>query len=91
MTRITNGTTRAAVAAIIPSAGAGTRLGGRTGKAFVSLNGQPLLVHTLRVLQQSPAICWIVLVVRSRDQAQPGQLVEGLHSESLRIADIYFN
>ena len=56
------------VAAIIPAAGAGTRLGGRTRKPFVLLHGKPLLAHTLSALQASPSIRWIVLVVAARDR-----------------------
>ncbi len=63
------------VAAIIPAAGAGTRLGGRTGKSFTPLNGQPLLVHTLQVFQQSPAIRWIVLVTRRGDVRAAARLL----------------
>lgn len=67
---------RANVAAIVPAAGAGQRFGGRTAKPFVLLNGQPLLVHTLLTLQQSPVIRWILLVVRSADRARVAALVK---------------
>ena len=63
------------VAAIIPAAGAGKRLGGRTSKPFVFVNSQPLLVHTLKVLQQSPAIRWIIPVVRASDKARVESLI----------------
>ena len=63
------------VAAIVPAAGAGRRLGGATNKLFVSLNGQPLLAHTLRVLQQSQVVRWIILVVRPEERAQAGALL----------------
>jgi len=63
------------VAAIIPSAGAGQRIGSPTSKPFLPLNGRPLLVHTLRVLQGSPAIRWVILVVRARDRARAGALI----------------
>ena len=58
------------VAAIVPAAGAGTRVGGRTRKPFILLNGWPLLVHTLNALQQCAAIRWILLVVRPGEQAK---------------------
>lgn len=63
------------VAAIVPAAGAGKRLGGRTRKLFVSLAGVPLLVHTLRALQASPAVRWILPVVRADEQAHVLRLV----------------
>ena len=63
------------VAAIVPAAGRGQRLGTRTSKPFLALNGRPLLVHTLSALQESPAIRWIVLVVRAAELAQAKTLL----------------
>ncbi|MEJ2270848.1 MAG: 2-C-methyl-D-erythritol 4-phosphate cytidylyltransferase, partial [Desulfobulbaceae bacterium] len=37
------------VAAIIPAAGSGTRMGLSTPKQFFELKGVPILLHTLRV------------------------------------------
>lgn len=64
------------VAAIIPAAGDSRRFGGRTNKLFIALNGQPLLVRTLQALQASPAIRWIILVVRSEERAQAAALLK---------------
>jgi 2-C-methyl-D-erythritol 4-phosphate cytidylyltransferase len=64
------------VAAIVPAAGAGRRVGGRTSKPFVLLNGEPLLVHSLKVLQGNLAIRWIILVVREREHAQAQALIK---------------
>ena len=63
------------VAAIIPAAGTGQRIGASAGKLFLRLNGQPLLAHTLRVLQASPALRWIILVVRSGERARAETLI----------------
>lgn len=63
------------VAAIVPAAGVGRRLGGATAKPFVALNGVPLLVHALRALQQSPAIRWIIPVVRAGEQSRVQRLI----------------
>ena len=41
------------VAAIIPAAGQGRRLGSKTFKPFVRIFGKPLLVHTLESLKES--------------------------------------
>ena len=57
------------VAAIVPAAGVGRRVGGRVNKLLLSLNGAPLLAHTLGALQRSATIRWIVPVVRSDDRA----------------------
>jgi 2-C-methyl-D-erythritol 4-phosphate cytidylyltransferase len=54
----------AAVAAIVPAAGTGRRLGGQTAKTFAPLDGLPLIVHPLRTLQDSAMIRWIILVVQ---------------------------
>ena len=64
------------VAAIIPAAGAGRRFGAGASKPFVLLNGSPLLLHTLRVLQESPRVGWIILVVRGAERAQAEALVK---------------
>jgi 2-C-methyl-D-erythritol 4-phosphate cytidylyltransferase len=63
------------VAAIVPAAGAGKRLGGWIAKPLVPLDGVPLLVHGLRALQESPAVRWIIPVVRSGEQAHVIRLV----------------
>lgn len=48
---------------IIVAAGRGVRLGSELPKAFVRLNGRPLLEHSLRAYQGAPAVGEIVLVV----------------------------
>jgi len=63
------------VAAIIPAAGAGRRVGGTSGKLWLPLRGLPLILHTLRVLQKSPAVRWIILVVRPDDRRRMQRLV----------------
>jgi len=63
------------VAAIVPAAGAGTRLGGTARKPFVTLDGMPLLAHTFNALQASSAVRWIVPVVRRGDQGKVAALM----------------
>lgn len=51
------------VAAIIPAAGKGIRMGQPEPKQFLALQGDPILIHTLRVFQQIVSIGYIVVVV----------------------------
>jgi len=60
------------VAVIIPAAGLGTRMGkpeaagGR--KQFVSLDGSPILIHTLRKFAAVPQVVEILVAVRADDR-----------------------
>lgn len=49
--------------ALVPAAGRGLRMGGSIPKQFLALGGQPLILHSLRVLQASSVITEIVLAV----------------------------
>jgi 2-C-methyl-D-erythritol 4-phosphate cytidylyltransferase/2-C-methyl-D-erythritol 2,4-cyclodiphosphate synthase len=51
------------VAAIIPAAGSGIRMGLSSPKQFYELEGIPILVHTLRVFQQVGSVGCIIVVV----------------------------
>ncbi len=50
------------VVAVVPAAGAGTRLGGERPKQFLSLGGRPLLTRTLMVLERAEAVDAVVVV-----------------------------
>ncbi len=50
------------VVAVVPAAGAGTRLGGARPKQFLPLAGRPLLTRTLMVLERTPQIQAVVVV-----------------------------
>jgi 2-C-methyl-D-erythritol 4-phosphate cytidylyltransferase len=52
---------------LIPAAGLGLRLGGAVRKQFRLLGGLPLLVHSLRVFQSSPAVDAVILAVPQDD------------------------
>ena len=58
---------RMSVLAIIPAAGTGIRMGGATPKQFLSLEGVPIFVHTLRKFAASEAIDEIFLGVRPEE------------------------
>ena len=58
------------VLAIIPAAGVGVRMGSELPKQFLSLEGAPIFIHTLRRFSASPVIDAIHLGVRTEDMAQ---------------------
>ena len=55
------------VCAIVPAGGSGTRMGGTVPKQFQSLNGKPILYHTLKTLQNCETISEIILVVPEKE------------------------
>ena len=55
------------VLAIIPAAGVGIRMGGGTPKQFLSLEGVPIFVHTLRKFVAAETIDEIFLALRAED------------------------
>lgn len=55
------------IAAIIPAAGLGTRMGADVPKQFLELDGLPLVIFTLRRLAASPAITDFFLATRAED------------------------
>jgi 2-C-methyl-D-erythritol 4-phosphate cytidylyltransferase len=58
------------VAAIIPAAGSGVRMGG-VNKAFIALAGKPLLQHSIDVFLAHAAIDLIVVALSLDDAKQP--------------------
>lgn len=64
------------VVAIVPAAGKGKRLGLRVHKPFVLIEKEPMLAHTLAVLEKSYHIDEIILVVDESDLAKAGSLVK---------------
>jgi 2-C-methyl-D-erythritol 4-phosphate cytidylyltransferase len=55
------------IAAIIPAAGLGTRMGAEMPKQFLELDGMPLVIFTLRRLAASSAITDFFLSTRADD------------------------
>ena len=55
------------IAAIIPAAGLGTRMGGDQPKQFLELDGVPLIIFTLRRLAACPAITDFFIATRGDD------------------------
>jgi len=67
------------VLAIIPAAGTGLRMGGATPKQFLSLEGIPIFVHTLRKFAASEAIDEIFLGVRPEDMDRASSEISTEH------------
>jgi 2-C-methyl-D-erythritol 4-phosphate cytidylyltransferase len=72
------------VAVILPAAGLGIRMSkssaekaGTSRKQFMLLEGQPVLVHTVRKFVNSPVISEIVVALRPEDLDWAGELVSG--------------
>src|SRR5258708_25437488 len=55
------------VSAILPAAGLGTRMGAETPKQFLSLDGVPLLLFTLRRLAACAAITDFIIATRAEE------------------------
>jgi 2-C-methyl-D-erythritol 4-phosphate cytidylyltransferase len=64
------------VVAIIPAAGVGLRMGGQTPKQFLSLEGVPIFVHTLRKFVAAEAVREIILGLRPEDMERAASEVE---------------
>ena len=67
------------VLAIIPAAGTGIRMGGSTPKQFLSLEGIPIFVHTLRKFAACEAIDGIFLGVRPEDMERASKEIATEH------------
>ena len=76
------------VGAVVPAAGKGERFGGLQPKLFIPLAGTPLILQTLRALQEAPVIEWIIVVGRPEDLARLQRLIRrhGLRKVSAVVA-----
>ncbi len=76
------------VLAIIPAAGSGIRMGGATPKQFLSLEGVPIFVHTLRKFAASEAIGEIFMGVRPEDAERAAKEIAPEHfSKTVRLVE----
>jgi 2-C-methyl-D-erythritol 4-phosphate cytidylyltransferase len=74
------------VLAIIPAAGMGVRMGGGTPKQFLSLEGVPIFVHTLRKFVSSDAVDEIFVGLRVEDMERACVEIDREHfSKSVRL------
>ncbi len=61
------GRSRPKVFAIIPAAGAGSRMGGKVKKQFLPLKGKPIIIHTLQRFEHCSEVDEIVVSVPESD------------------------
>lgn len=63
------------IIAVVPAAGVGSRMGTKVKKQYLHLQGRPILSHTLDVLEQTPEITGVVLVVAPGEEALVNELI----------------
>ncbi|XP_071538956.1 uncharacterized protein [Panulirus ornatus] len=61
---------RCRVAAVVPAAGCGKRMAHSTPKQYLTVSGQPLVVHCLRALQETPWVQRVVVVAEDLTRMQ---------------------
>ena len=65
------------IAAILPAAGLGTRMGADKPKQFLELEGAPIVLHTLRRISSCPLITEIYVATRADEVAWLEERVRG--------------
>lgn len=64
------------VSAIVPAAGLGLRFKSNIAKPLALINGEPIIIHTLKILSCHPLINEIILVFNSKDIPRVKELIE---------------
>src|SRR3981189_1695635 len=71
------------IAAILPAAGLGTRMGAETPKQFLELDGTPIVILSLRRIAACPQVTDIIVATRADEV---GRLEERIKREKFRQA-----
>lgn len=73
---------------IIPAAGQGKRMGAGKNKLLLTLEGVPILIHTLRVFEADAECSGIILAISPSDEQQFKSLLKeyGIHKVSSLVA-----
>ncbi len=58
------------IAAILPAAGMGTRMGAETPKQFLELDGTPIVILSLRRIAACPQVTDIIVATRADEVAR---------------------
>jgi len=72
------------IIAIVPSAGLGKRFDPSRRKTFVSINGVPLLICTLKRLHSEDSIVEIIPVIRPEDTGRFNEMVKEYHMDKIK-------
>ncbi len=63
------------VAVVVLAAGQGRRMGAGFNKIFLPLNGEPVLLHSLRIFQETPQVSQIVVAAAAGEVRQVKELL----------------
>lgn len=72
------------VTAIVLAAGQGTRMGSAVPKQYLEIGGIPIFLHTLQLMEKSPVVQEIILVVGHQDVAMAQEIVSSYSLPKLR-------
>ena len=73
---------------ILPAAGLGTRMAGPQPKQFLALNGQPILIHSLRAFAAVERVSAIYVAVRKPEMERvEAQVAEYGFTEKVRVVE----
>ena len=73
------------VGAVVVAAGQGSRFGGPVPKQFLSLGGQPVLLHAIRPFASHPEVGCVVVVLPEPEASNPPDWLASIAGESLRV------
>lgn len=68
------------VSVVIPAAGRGRRMGTKTHKQFLKLQGEPILYWTIRAFDESPRVDEIVVILSPEDQELFNRDIAAVHT-----------
>lgn len=72
-------------AVVIPAAGSGRRMGG-VAKPWIELDGEPVLLRSLRPFLAHPRVQWVVVALRQEDVATPPSWMRQLDARVRLVA-----
>ncbi len=74
------------IAAILPAAGLGTRMGAETPKQFLELGGTPIVLHSVRRIASCPLVTDIIVATRADVVASLEERIRGeRYTQTVRV------